>query len=129
MRYLALDIGTRRTGVAFLDTATGIPLPLDTVHHSTDEELSVAVMDIIRLRNVGKVLVGLPLLPSGKEGSQAVVSRRAGNMLSSQGIEVEYMDERYSSPRRLGHKYAIPVKKFDGDAAAACALASLKLSH
>ncbi len=129
MRTLALDIGTRRTGIAFLDTTIGIPLPLDTVHHMSEEELVSAVMEIIRHRKVETVIVGLPRLPSGEEGEQARESRKVGTLLASAGAAVEYRDERHTSPRSSQHKHAIPTRKIDGDATAACALLSLKLDH
>ena len=36
MRYLALDVGTRRTGIAYLDEDVGVPLPLNTINHTSD---------------------------------------------------------------------------------------------
>ena len=126
MRYLALDVGTRRTGVAFLDSAVGIPLPLDTIHHASEEELIVAALAVVRTRSIDRVVVGLPLLASGDEGSQAAVSRKVGSRLASSGITVEYADERYSSPTG---KDGIPLRKIDGDAAAACAILSQKIDH
>ena len=122
MRYLALDIGTRRTGVAFLDTDVGIPLPLDTISHTSQDELIHDVMEIVTVRNIHRVVIGLPRLPSGDEGEQAAVSRRAGECIAKKGVDVQYVDERYTTPRSQMHKNTIAPSAFDGDAAAACEL-------
>lgn len=112
-RTLALDIGTKRTGVAFLDEVTGIPLPLDTIAHTSVEELVAAVHRILGERKIDRLIVGLPLLPSGAEGSQARFVRSVASKLSSLSLPVEFKDERYTTPRS---------KASDPDAAAACNL-------
>jgi len=38
---LSLDIGTRRTGVAFVDENTNVPMPMETLHHASEDELIV----------------------------------------------------------------------------------------
>lgn len=120
MKVLALDIGTRRTGVAYLDSEVGIPLPLDTLIHTTDDMLNDAVLKIVRERKIDRVIVGLPLLPSGEEGAQAAVSRRVGERIAQSGVAMEYRDERYTTPNSTAD--GPPPSSFDGDAAAACKL-------
>lgn len=122
MRILSLDIGTRRTGMAYLDTDVGIPLPLDTLVHASEDALVTAVMDLVRARKIDRVIVGLPLLPSGDDGAQSAISRRIGARLAQSAVAVEYKDERYTTPSGKDHKNAIPKRYLDGDAAAACEL-------
>jgi putative Holliday junction resolvase len=127
VRYLAFDVGMRRTGAAFLDENIGIPLPLETIRHHSVEELLEAALPLIAARKTDKVILGLPLLPSGEEGSQSAFVRSVGNQLEAQGIAVEYRDERYSTPRRHSDKaarHSPPPSAYDGDAAAACSLLS-----
>lgn len=121
MRFLALDTGTRRTGVAYLDEATGIVLPLDTLRHASEAELVAAVDDLCTKRSIDIVVVGLPMLPSGAEGEQAQYARRVGEMLVQKGWKVRFHDERFTTPKKPG-KHGIPLSAYDGDAAAACAL-------
>lgn len=122
MKLLGLDVGTRRTGVAFLDSDIGIPFPLTTLTHASSEDLMTLVMEIIQVRAIDRVVVGLPRLPSGDEGAQAQESRAFGELLRDRGIDVIYADERYTTPRHLSHKNVIPVSSYDGDSAAACAI-------
>jgi putative Holliday junction resolvase len=122
MKTLALDVGTRRTGVAFLDDATGIPVPLDTLEHRSEKELLAKVREIISARGIQGVVVGLPKLPGGEEGTQAAVSRSIGEKIAETGLPVRYVDERFTTPSSKGSKHAPPASAFDGDAAAACEL-------
>lgn len=113
MRLLALDIGTKRTGIAFVDTANNVPLPLDTIISDTPEQMVEAVSSIVEVRKVDHIIIGLPLLPSGAEGSQVSYVRLCGDLLQKKGFSIQYVDERYTTPSHTA---------FDGDARAACQL-------
>lgn len=112
MRILALDIGTRRTGVAFLDTAVGVPLAADTLRHVSDEELVAGIVAQVAKRGIDRFVVGLPLLPSGEEGEQSDYVRRIAELLEESGTPVTFLDERYTTPKTGA----------DGDSMAACIL-------
>ena len=129
MRFLALDVGGRRTGVAFLDDATGIPLPLPSFAHRNQNELLLHVKSLCTGRRIDRVIVGLPLLPSGEEGKQAATSRAFSHMLKRQGMDVLLIDERYTTPVFRPGKHTIPLSSYDGDSAAACELLSGKIDY
>ena len=120
MRLLALDIGRRHTGIAYYDDAMGIPLPLDTLTHDSSEELCAYLQQLSQQRGIDRVIVGLPLLPSGKEGAQAQFVRDVGAMLEKAGMDLSYLDERYTTPRQT---------QGDGNAAAACSLLEMALRN
>ncbi|HVW67129.1 MAG TPA: Holliday junction resolvase RuvX [Candidatus Peribacteraceae bacterium] len=113
MRTLGLDIGERRTGVAFNDSAINIPFPLDTITADSKEEMIAQVELIARERKVDRIVVGLPLLPSGDEGSQAHYVRSCAANLEQLGFPIDFLDERYTT---------VDSKEYDGDARAACQL-------
>lgn len=127
MKYLAFDVGNRRTGVAYLDEVTGIPLPLDTIHHASEKELLSAVINLAKNRRVDHIVVGLPKLLNGDEGTQAKISRKIGDKLIEAGFAVSFVDERYTTPRLGPQKHAPPSSSYDGDGAAACQLLSGKI--
>ncbi len=118
MRLLALDIGRRHTGIAYYDDATNIPLPLDTFTHDSVDELCAHVQKLFLDRAIDRVIVGLPLLPSGQEGEQVEFVRTVGEMLEKSGIPLSFEDERYTTPR---------LEQSDGNAAAACSLLEIHL--
>lgn len=113
MRILALDVGLRRTGVAFVDESNGIALPLDTIIADSKEDMIERVMLIIKERKVDLLVVGLPLLPSGDEGSQSEYVREVASEFMEAGVEVRFLDERYTTS---------DSSDYDGDAKAACGL-------
>lgn len=98
-RLLALDIGTKRTGVAFLDEAIQIPLPLATLHHDSVSSLLSQLSSLIEERHIDRLIVGLPLLPSGEEGSQTRLVRSIVEQMLARGWPVTFKDERYTTPR------------------------------
>ena len=113
MHLLALDVGTRRTGCAFCDDVIGIPLPLDTLMHSSTEELIEQVSSLAKDRGVTHIIIGNPLLPSGRIGAQALLVKQVADLLSARGFSVQLFDERYTTVQHaLG----------DGDAQAACTI-------
>lgn len=120
MRILALDLGTKRTGVAFADDSVGIPLPLDTIESSSPQGLLDDILVLADERDIDMVLLGLPLLLSGKEGFQVGYVRDMGALLEEKGLVVEYLDERFTSQKHGDN---------DGDAKAACTLLSLYLER
>lgn len=111
MKLIALDVGERRTGVAFFDAQIDFVIPLDTIRHESENELLEAVDVVLRQRGVQHLVIGLPLLLSGVEGSQARFARQIGAQLSLRGCVVEYTDERFTTDRHTPS---------DGDAKAAC---------
>jgi putative Holliday junction resolvase len=110
---LALDVGTKRTGMACADSATGVPVVLPTLVHSSQEELVEAVCNVAKERKVQELVIGLPLLLSGKHGAQARIVTEVASALQKRGFVVHILDERFSSPRG-------PSK--DPDAEAACSI-------
>ncbi len=124
MHLLALDIGMKRTGVAFGDTKSGILMALQTIHHESTSELVKKVEEIFREKKIDALIVGLPLLPSGEEGKQVSIIRKAADEIGKKtGISIEYIDERYTT------KNMLKAPKTDPDARAACSLLQVKMDR
>ena len=96
MRYLAIDYGTKRTGLAICDASETIASPLTVVHGR--EHLLKEITQIIKTENVGAVVLGLPLNMNGSEGPQAeIVLKFADQLQAHLKIPVYFQDERLSS--------------------------------
>jgi putative pre-16S rRNA nuclease len=97
VRYLALDVGDRRIGIAVGDDAHGLARPLRTL-----ERRSV-VKDLAELKRVASdekvdaLVIGLPLTLRGEEGHQAERVRRFANASEELGLPVHLYDERHTS--------------------------------
>ena len=95
MRYLALDVGDRRIGLAVGDDAFGITRALPTLRRSRRLAADIdRIASIARGEEDGAVVIGLPLTLRGDEGPQAARVRRFASSLEPTGFPVELYDER-----------------------------------
>jgi putative Holliday junction resolvase len=120
-RYLALDIGTRKTGVAFASDDTGIALPLPTLQHQSIKELVDQVTTLCRERSITQMVIGLPRLLSGEEGEQALYVRGVADQLAVLQLPITFVDERYTTSgtgSRLEKRVKIDTEIDDNAAAA-----------
>jgi putative Holliday junction resolvase len=96
MRYLAIDYGTKRTGLAICDAAETIASPLKTIHGQ--KELIKKIAEVIDAENVEAVVLGLPLNMDGSESAQTrLVLKFADQLRDFLSIPVILHDERLSS--------------------------------
>lgn len=113
MRILGLDIGRARTGVSFADDTIGFPLAIDTIESTDEADLVSQILQICDEKDIDLIVLGLPLLPSGKEGAQTSYVRLIGDRLEAATMPVEFLDERYTTDKKA---------ESDGDAKAAIQL-------
>lgn len=95
MRWLGVDPGGARVGIAACDEEERVAVPIEIVPASV---AFPAVRTIARREGVGGVVVGLAVSLDGSEGAQARLARRLGERIErSLGLTVRYEDERLSS--------------------------------
>ena len=96
MRYLAIDHGTKRTGLAICDAAETISSPLAVLHGQNG--LLKKIADVVEAENIEAVVVGLPLNMTGSESSQTKLVRKFAEQLKNRlSVPVHFQDERLSS--------------------------------
>ena len=96
MRYLAIDYGSRRTGLAVCDGDETIAFPLRVLRGSG--KLVARIAEIATAEEAEGIVVGLPLNMDGSEGPQAVKTRAFAKHLQGQiDLPVHFQDERLSS--------------------------------
>ena len=105
MRYLAIDLGEKRTGLAVGDDQSGIASPAGTLKRPPGPELVAAILKAIEVHEPDAIVLGLPLNMDGTEGTQARRVREFGRDLA-QRIDrpLHYQDERltsYAADQRL----------------------------
>jgi putative Holliday junction resolvase len=96
-RYLALDVGDRRIGLAVGDEAGGIARPLPTLRRRGTAKDVAAIGDVARREEVSALVIGLPLTLRGDEGPQAERVRRFAEACGSLGLPIELYDERFTT--------------------------------
>ena len=96
MRYLAIDYGDKRTGLAICDAEETIVSPLTVIHGQKD--LLKKITDIVETEKVEAIVLGLPLNMDGSEGPQAKVTQNFAKQLERVlDVPIHFQDERLSS--------------------------------
>jgi putative holliday junction resolvase len=97
-RILGLDFGMRRVGIAMSDPGRTMAFPVE-VYEARGPELDAGFYrELVRENEIERIVVGLPLHTSGREGELALRARNFGQWLASvTGRPVVYHDERYST--------------------------------
>src|SRR5262245_33795664 len=97
-RILGLDFGTRRVGAALSDPGRTIAFPLEVYALRGPEPDARHYREVVRENEVERIVVGLPLHTSGREGQLAALTRTFGDWLAAvTGRLVVYFDERYTT--------------------------------
>jgi putative Holliday junction resolvase len=98
MRTLAIDLGTRRVGLALSDEGGRFASPFDVLTVGSPEQAMVAVLEVIRREDVRRVVVGLPLNMDDSIGPAARQTFVWGRELAARsGVAVVFVDERLTS--------------------------------
>jgi len=97
-RVLALDVGSRRIGVAVSDPLGITAQGLDTIPRQNKRKDWEALSAVLKKYDVGEIVVGLPLRLSGAEGTQSGKMRLFADELRAKfGLPVHLWDERWTS--------------------------------
>ncbi len=97
-RLLGLDVGQRTIGLAISDSALTVASPLETLRRG---KFSADVSRLARLmaeRDVGGLVIGLPINMNGSEGPRCQSVRQfAANLLEHMDLPIVLWDERLST--------------------------------
>jgi putative Holliday junction resolvase len=127
VRYLALDVGTRRVGVAVGSSETRLATPLAVIErrnvHSDAEKIRALAAEY----EADALVVGVPLELDGAQGDQAnAVLQYANALRAALRMPVEFFDERYSTSIALTRRRDAGISEKRGrttiDAAAAAVI-------
>lgn len=98
MRYMGLDVGDKRIGVALSDEGATIASPRETLPRRSNRKDIAYLLDLARREEVGEILVGMPFSLDGSEGPQArKVSRFVDALRAETPIPIETWDERLTT--------------------------------
>ena len=96
MRYLAIDYGQKRTGLAICDRDETIASPLAVIEGQ--KQLLEKIADIVSSENVEAIVLGLPLNMDGSAGPQCkLVYQFAEQLKQHLNIGLHFQDERLST--------------------------------
>lgn len=106
MRFLAIDLGDKRTGLALGDGVTGVVSPVGVIETAVNERAGEALLDALAAAideqigegSAGELVVGLPLNMDGTEGGRAKIVREFARRVGERTERVvHFQDERLTS--------------------------------
>jgi putative Holliday junction resolvase len=98
MRVLALDYGSARCGVAMSDPTGTLATPIAPVLRPASRKGLATLAALVRDREVGRVVVGLPLGLSGEDTDQTREARGfADRLRDTVEVPVDLYDERFTT--------------------------------
>ena len=93
-----LDLGTKTIGVAVSDRMCTVATPLETIRRKKFGIDAQALHVILKSREIGGVVLGLPRNMDGSEGPRCQSTRAfARNFAPIMGVPITFWDERLST--------------------------------
>ena len=97
-RLLGLDLGEKTIGLAISDGSLTVATPLETVRRSKFTADAARLIAVCTERQVGGLVVGLPVDMHGGEGPRCQSVRQfAANLLEKIDLPLAFWDERLST--------------------------------
>lgn len=95
MRYLGVDYGSKKVGLALSDEAGDFALPLDV--WPTDNDLVNKIVNLCHNQKITTVIIGESLNYDGTLNPVGAEAKKLGDNLTQAGLLVEWLPEWYSS--------------------------------
>lgn len=115
IRIMALDYGTKKIGVAFSDPTGGFVSETVTIRSKSEKEALQKISDMAEELNVGRILLGYPLLEDGSAGEMARTVQKFKLKLEKQlDQQIVLVDERFTSEEAEEYLHA-QGKKIKGN--------------
>lgn len=98
MKYLGIDYGKARIGVAKSDPLGVLATPIETIHEKNFRIQLDKLCEVAEQEKADKLIFGLPKNMDGSEGETAELIREFAEKASDRlGIPYEFVDERLST--------------------------------
>ena len=98
VRFIGLDLGSKRIGVSICDERQSIATPFKTINKTNTNELIDKLKIIIKDNNIGGIIIGNPVNMDGSLGRSAQsVNDVASNISQFIDLPVILWDERLST--------------------------------
>lgn len=96
-RYLALDVGDKRIGIAVSDTLGLMAQPVGKIESVGWGPDIQKILTYCKQYQTNQLIVGLPLLMDGTCGEQAQKVKRFAEQLEKAALTITFWDERMTS--------------------------------
>ena len=97
-RYLGLDFGEKRVGVALSDEDKKFSFPQETITYDNIGDLTAQLRKTCQVENVEKIIIGLPVDLQGRKNTWTKkVESFAEAIGKALGLNYDFQDERLTS--------------------------------
>lgn len=98
MRIMGIDYGDSRIGIAVSDPMGWTAQGLETITEKKQEKVFERLLELIKLYNVEKIVVGFPKNMNGTIGPRGELTHKfIENLRQKTGIEIVLWDERLTT--------------------------------
>lgn len=94
---LGVDYGQKRIGLAICDPDRRLATPISMIEREKLTETMAALQKVIKERNVGALVLGLPLDMQGKDTPMSQSVRTFAKNIKPLNLPVAFWDERFST--------------------------------
>jgi len=98
-RYLSIDHGEVRIGLALTDPMKIISSAYRTLQNTGIENILLQLKEIIEKEDVEKIILGYPLGLNGNKTKKTVMVEEFAEKIKSLGIPIVFYDESFSTYR------------------------------
>ncbi len=111
-KYLAIDFGDRRAGLAISDFDKQVAFPREVIEYRNIKGLIAQIKKFCDEEQIIKIIVGLPIEMDGTAGERFIKTHQFGDKLKEavEPISVEYFDERLTTKQSIRKLHQQGVK-------------------
>ncbi|MBQ4515785.1 MAG: Holliday junction resolvase RuvX [Clostridia bacterium] len=111
MRYMGIDYGDARVGVALSDPLGMMAQRFTTVQNTGGKKMFLQLLEIIKEKDVGHIVIGMPKNMDGTEGFRAEETYAFAERLKTYtDIEISFWDERLTTVAAHGYLSELDVR-------------------
>ncbi len=104
MRYLAVDLGDKRTGLAIGDDELRMAQPVCVLEIPIGGLLVEAIVKAIEEHGTDELVLGLPLHMDGSAGQRVAITKSfAEKLVTATNTKIHFQDERLTSSAAEEH--------------------------
>ena len=97
-KIMALDVGTKRIGIALSDFLRVIATPYNTISRIPEKDAIEKIIKIAKENRVEKIVIGVPINMDGTKGERVEKTYAFAEALKEKvNCQIDYMDERLTT--------------------------------
>jgi putative Holliday junction resolvase len=98
MRYIAIDLGDKRSGIAVGDDELKMAQPVCVLDIPIGEQLISGIINILSDQDADAIVIGLPLNMDGTAGGRVETTKAFAKQLQiATNLHIHFQDERLTS--------------------------------